>query len=108
MSAEPTDIKEEKLRLTKAQADKIEFETEIKRGEYVNTELADKYYGDLVFAFRNKILALPRSLARPLAEERDPVLIEEILTQRLSEALSDLAGSGLKTASKKAKRRNDS
>lgn len=94
------DLKEEKLRLTKAQADKIELETEIKRGNYVNADLADKYFGDLVYAFRNKILTLPRALCRILADEKDPIVIEEILMNRFTEILMELSNVTLKRASR--------
>ena len=96
-------LEEEKLRLTTAQADKLELENQIKRLEFVRTDIADKYYGDMVFAFRSKVMAVPNALAQELSTETDPAVIQKIMETRLNECLRDLSQSALSYAVKNKK-----
>ena len=88
-------IDEEKLRLLTAQADKIELENAIKRREYVAVKAADKFYSDMVYGFRNKILTIPRILGKELADETDPIICEDLLSKTLEITLLELSTSCL-------------
>lgn len=82
---------EDEERLIKARADKVELEVELKRGDLIPAGDVEKEWVSMALSFRNKILALPTSLAQELADETNPRAVEKILKDSIFEALSELA-----------------
>ena len=80
------DGRHERARKAKAEADRIEFDLEIKQGKYVETELVT----GIISNCRAKLLALPRKLAPTVSTAESPNEVEEILTNGIHEALDEL------------------
>lgn len=84
------DGKYERARKAKAEADRIEFDLEIKQGKYVETELVEHILTGIISNCRAKLLALPRKLAPTVSTAQSPNEVEEILTDGINEALDEL------------------
>ncbi len=84
------DGKHERARKAKAEADRIEFDLEIKQGKYVETELVEHILTGIISNCRAKLLALPRKLAPTVSTAQSPNEVEEILTDGINEALDEL------------------
>lgn len=78
-----------KLRKESALADKYEIQVERDRGLLVPFSDVKARWVELVTTARNKLLALPATVA-PLLAGRDAVEVQTILEQRVNEALSEL------------------
>ena len=90
LNGEAGDLASEKTRLTRAQAEKTEIETEKLKGELVSLADAERGWSALVGAFRAKMLTLPprASLVVLNKKERE---VERILTDMVYEALAELS-----------------
>lgn len=84
------DGRHERARKAKAEADRIEFDLEIKQGKYVETELVEHVLTGIISNCRAKLLALPRKLAPTVSTAQSPNEVEEILTDGINEALDEL------------------
>lgn len=84
------DGRHERARKAKAEADRIEFDLEIKQGKYVETELVEHLLTGIISNCRAKLLALPRKLAPTVSTAESPNEVEEILTNGIHEALDEL------------------
>lgn len=87
---EELDGRHERARKAKAEADRIEFDLEIKQGKYVEAELVEYVLTGIISNCRAKLLAIPRKLAPTVATAQSPNEIEEILTDGIHEALDEL------------------
>jgi len=81
----------EKIRLTKAQADKIELEIEEKQKYLLPASAVKDAWAKMTIAFKNKLLTLPSKLAPELEVMTDKRQIEELLTDTISDALKELS-----------------
>ncbi|MEA5529029.1 hypothetical protein VB638_05395 [Dolichospermum sp. UHCC 0684] len=86
------DLTAEKTRLTKAQADVQELLIAEKNGILINSEEAKQGWSKLVMSCRSKLLGLPTRLAFEVAAESNPTVVQELLTEAVYEALSELGG----------------
>lgn len=84
------DGKHERARKAKAEADRIEFDLNIKKGLYVSAELVTHELEKIIMNCRSKLLALPRKYAPILATAENPNEAEKILTGGVEEALNEL------------------
>lgn len=89
----------ERARKAKAEADRIEFNLEIKKGLYVPAELVAHELEKIIMNCRSKLLALPRKYAPILANAQNPNEAEKILTGGVEEALNELVTPGFDESS---------
>lgn len=70
-----TELKVEKLRLTKAQADKAHLEVEKRRGELVVIKDVEQAWASIAIELRSAMLAIPSRVASRAALPNDTVAI---------------------------------
>lgn len=85
------DYEAERARLTHHQANKTALEEEVLKGNLLKAELVDRVWGDMISAFRAKMLSLPTKTAATLVNEPDIAVIETILREQVYEALTELS-----------------
>ena len=85
-------LEEEKLRLIKCQADKIEIENAKTLGELVEAKTVLRTWGDYVVSCKAKLLGIPSKVAQELSSIEDPNTIKEVLTDYIIECLEELDG----------------
>ncbi|MGL5805968.1 MAG: hypothetical protein ACRC11_11075 [Xenococcaceae cyanobacterium] len=90
-SADEQELLAEKIRLTRAQADKVTLDIAEREQELVEAAKAAKVWGDYIGACRARLLSLPTKLAYELAGIAEPSLIEQTLKESVDEALIELA-----------------
>lgn len=78
-------------RLIRARADKVELDISLKKQDLVPVKDVESEWVSMALSFRNKMLALPTSLAQELADEINPKEVEIILKRSISEALTELS-----------------
>jgi phage terminase Nu1 subunit (DNA packaging protein) len=79
-------------RLAAAQAEKVEVENRVRRGELVEVEQVGAEWDDLVLAARAKLLSMPTKVAPQLVGRTDPNAIRTIIRDEVHAALAELAG----------------
>lgn len=80
----------EKIRLTRAQADKVELELSVRQGELVEARETVLVWSKFVLSCRSRLLGLPSKVAYELSGVSDPVLIQQILQEVVDEAIAEL------------------
>ena len=80
-----------KLRLTLAQARNAELDADQKEGSLISLDDMKALWGNVLAAFRARILSLPSRLTPQIAGLRDPKKIDKIMKDSLHEALNELA-----------------
>lgn len=80
----------EKVRLTRAQADKVELEIAEREGELVDGRETVLAWSSYILACRSRLLGMPTKLAHELAGVTVPTLVEQILKEAVDEALEEL------------------
>lgn len=88
---EALDLNAERARLAKEQADKIERENALARGELVVIGAVEKWAEGLFHEVKAKFLGMPRALAPLLAAYTDPRQVEEKLEDAIHESLRALS-----------------
>lgn len=88
---EELDGKYERARKAKAEADRIEMDLAIKRGQVHSSEDVEAVLNDMIAFFRAKMLSMPTKLAPILAAELNPRIIKKKLDDEIYEALSELS-----------------
>lgn len=91
LGASPSDLQSERVRLTKANADKVELEVSILDGTLIPAETVENVQGNMVSAFRAKMLSLPTKTAGKVQNTTDLAEIEEALRLEVHEALTELS-----------------
>ena len=86
-------ITEHKTRLTSAQADKAEMEVQVLSSSLIKAEEVHKAWTEFVANVRAKLLNLPAKMAHQVIGLENYSQAEELLTQEIYEALSELAKS---------------
>lgn len=84
-------LKAEKIRLTRAQADKVELELSVRQGELVEVASAEREWSNLVAAFRARMLTLPPKAAAQVVGVEQITEIEALLRDFVYEALLELS-----------------
>lgn len=88
-------IVDNKKRIDKLKADKLEIELREWCGELVETEFEMLVYGERIAAHRAKMLAIPRKLAPLILSCKNIPEAEEKLKKAIYETLTELADPGL-------------
>jgi len=84
-------LDQERARLAKERADKVAFENELERGNYVHIDDVNKSWQEIASIVRTKILALPHNLAPVLAAENNPAVCSELIRVAVYDALEEIA-----------------
>jgi len=82
---------DEDARRLKAQADKLEMEMDLARGEIVKTEDVGEYVLGILMAFRSKLLAMPKRLAPRLTGMKRTGDVQAMIETDITAALAELA-----------------
>lgn len=85
------EMEKAKLRLTLAQARNAELDADEKEGSLISLENMKGLWGNVLAAFRARILSMPSRLTPLITTHRDPKKIEKILKDACTEALNELA-----------------
>jgi len=89
--SENTEHPTQRERLAAAQAEKVEAENRVRRGELVEIEQTAQGWDDIVLATRAKLLSLPTKLAPQLVRQSDPNAISRAIADEIDHALAELA-----------------
>ena len=87
---EELDGRYERARKAKVEADRIQFDLDIKRGLYLQADLVQNEIEKSIGNCRAKLLALPRKFTPQISVAGNPNEIEDILTNGIKEALNEL------------------
>lgn len=85
------DLTAERARLSSAQANKVEIEVEVLRGNLFKGDDIRRDLGELFTAFRARLLAIPTRAAQQVAAPDKFVEVADLFTLLIEEALSELA-----------------
>ncbi len=85
------DLKHEKTRLTKFQADKALIDLKLLQTEAILISDVEKQVSDMIAIVRARLLALPNKLAPIVVNEADTNVVEDIIKNAIYEALQELA-----------------
>lgn len=85
------DYEAERARLTHHQANKTELEAQVLKGKLIPSETVERVQGDMVSAFRAKMLSLPTKTAGKVQNLTELAEIEEALRQEVYESLTELS-----------------
>jgi hypothetical protein len=81
----------QRTRLTKLQADRIQFELEVEQGKYCSLEEIFESVGDEYTRVRARLLALPSTIAPLLVNHTNPAIPFEIVQDGVYQALDELS-----------------
>jgi len=97
-----------RIRLTNAQADKVELEVEELHGNLIPLDKMKAMWAGVLGNFRAKILSMPTRLAPLIATQKDPKKIEKIVKDFCNEALNALSEYDPEAHQERKKRRQGS
>jgi hypothetical protein len=86
------ELTEEKIRFTRAQADKLKLEIQEREGQLVNAREVVMTWSGYIFACRSRLLSLPSKLAYEIAGISEPALCQALMAEAVDEALAELGG----------------
>ncbi len=87
----PHDLKRQKVRLTKANADRAEMEAAVMKGSLIPNEVVKAFWAEMVTAFKSSALSLPVKLAPQISGESNLDSVKAILTRGIHESLQEIA-----------------
>lgn len=102
------DITEEKTKLTAAQARKAELEVEQLEGNLIPAALVQDTWIDYVANARAKLIALPTRIAHQVLSVDNYAECEQLIKERVHEALDELANDGIPNKYRKGDSGNQS
>ena len=82
---------QEKARLDKLKADKVQIEIDVLKETLIPIERVEQSWSKLVSAFRSKILAMPSKLSPRVCAVKEIKEVEKILKAEVNEALTELS-----------------
>jgi len=85
-------------RLAAAQAEKVETENRIRRGELADTKQMLEMWSGVLAAVRAKLLSLPTKLGPQLVNTAEPAIIASRIRTEVYSALDELAGDSTETS----------
>jgi phage terminase Nu1 subunit (DNA packaging protein) len=83
--------RQQQVRLTRAKAEKLELENQVRAGELVEADEATLVWSGYISACKARLLGIPVRVALELAGLSDPKEIQAILTESIDEALIELS-----------------
>lgn len=87
-------------RLDEARIKKLELDLALKKGSLVLAKDVEGLWIEAMVTFRNKLLALPQTMASDLSEAEGPEDIQIMLDREIRQALTELSDTGLQTLTK--------
>ena len=90
-----TDIHQQKLRLTKNQADHKEIEVAVLSSKLVHSDDVIDTWQNLIANCRSKLLNIPAKVTHQVLGLKSYAEIEDLITTEVQEALDELANTGL-------------
>ena len=90
-----TDIHQQKLRLTKNQADHKEIEVAVLSNRLVHSDDVIDTWQNLIANSRSKLLNIPAKVTHQVLGLKSYADVEDLITTEVHEALNELANSGL-------------
>lgn len=87
----PGDLHVERIRLTKANADKVELEVALLDGSVILASTVEAVQSRFISAFRSKCLAIPTKVSPRLVHLSDLAEIESEVRESIYEALTELS-----------------
>ena len=84
------DLNEARAKLAVKQVEKIDFDMDLKAGSYIPYDEMLHAMQRIFVAFRTRMLSIPTKSAPLIATESDPINIQELLEEYISEALDEL------------------
>lgn len=91
---EETNLEREKLRIAKAQADKIEIINAQLRAEYIHFDDVQQIWEQHVKSAKTRLLTMPKTVSFEVAAETDPKIISKIIYEAVIDALNELEHDG--------------
>ena len=91
----PNDINEERLRLTKNQADHKEIEVAVLSSKLVHSDDVIDTWQNFIANCRSKLLNIPAKVTHQVLGLKSYAEVEDLITTEVHEALNELANSGL-------------
>ena len=92
-----TDLHNEKLRLTKAQADRATLEVNELEGQLIPAQLVQDTWTNFVANVRAKLLGLPSRIAHQVITMETYAEAELLIKEKVHDALSELGENGIPT-----------
>ena len=84
-------LRDENARLRILQQERLQLELQLQRKELLTTDEVVQELSNLVLAFKAGMLALPRTVAPAVASESDVFIVERLIKDRVTDALTELA-----------------
>jgi phage terminase Nu1 subunit (DNA packaging protein) len=91
LSDEQREFNNQRERLAAAQAEKVEAENLVRRGELVDAQEMIKIWSDVLMAIRSKLLSLPSKIGPQLVNEPDTAIIVAKIRAEVYDALTELS-----------------
>lgn len=98
LSSDGSSVFEDKNKLDKArtrladgQANKVELEVEVIRGNLIPADLVKEAVDNMISAFRSRVLSIPTKAAQSVVTMADPSVAEDLLRGLIYEALEELS-----------------
>lgn len=85
------DKEKEDARLKHEQANKVEMENAVRRGELIVTDSAEAWWSIQLVNMRNKIMSIPTKLTPRIIGEDDKSIVSEIIKEACIDALNELS-----------------
>lgn len=89
--SEPGEMRRERLRVVQAQAEKLERENAVARGELIEIELVGQEVEDSFARCRARLMAVPGNVAATVVGETDPNVVQSRVMDEVSAALNELS-----------------
>jgi len=87
------DIHKERIRLVRAQADKMEIERDVLNGTLIPVEEAEHAFAGQILKCRSQLMSLPVRIAPLILAMSEYGTIEALIRDNIKEALNELSGS---------------
>jgi phage terminase Nu1 subunit (DNA packaging protein) len=91
LSDDQREFNNQRERLAAAQAEKVEAENLLRRGELVDAQEMIKIWSDVLMAVRSKLLSLPSKIGPQLVNESDTAIIVAKIRAEVYDALAELS-----------------
>lgn len=87
---EAVDLNMARAKLAQKQVQKIDFDMEMKSGNFIPYDIMLAAAQRIFVAFRTRVCSIPTKIAPKVAAMDDPIDVEELLEDHLNEALDEL------------------
>jgi hypothetical protein len=95
-----SDLIEERIRLTRAQANQKEWDLKVTQGEFIHVDTAMQLWGQVAQSMRSKLLSIPSKLAPLVIGCSGLSEIKETAEKLIHEVMEEIANPNLKKYSK--------